>query len=147
MWFPRLLRPEPTQPPVTLTEDARQVFDAAVRAARRCKHEYVGTEHLLIGIIEGGPTPAAEALERAGIAADSIRQYFDSAPGLGQVPGALPFTPTAIRVLRTAQRSAKHAGATAVGSLDLLVALASDEEGLARELLARVVAAEVSDLH
>jgi ATP-dependent Clp protease ATP-binding subunit ClpA len=142
MWLSRLVQPEPTRPPVPLTADGWRAFGAAVRAARRNQHEYVGTEHLLVGLAEAGPSPAAEALARAGITAEAICRQCSSDPGLGLIAGALPLTPTAERVLAAALRDAERGGAAEVGSLGLLLALARDESGVARELLARVVAAE-----
>ena len=149
MWLPLLFRPEttqplaePTQPPVPLTEDGWRVFNAAVHAAHRNRHEYIGTEHLLVGITEAGPTPAAEALELAGITPMAIRQQCRFDPGLGLVTGALVFTPTTRRVFESALHDAEQSGAAQVGSLGLLLALAREEEGVAWELLASVVTAE-----
>jgi ATP-dependent Clp protease ATP-binding subunit ClpA len=142
MWLLRLLRTEPTRPPVPLTGDGWLMFDAAVRVARRNRHKYVSTNHLLIGISEAGPTLAGEALERAGITSAAIRQHSRPDPGLGQANGPLPFTRTPGRVFAAALRDAERTGATEVNSLGLLLVLARDEDGVARELLARVVAAE-----
>ena len=140
MWLPQFFRPDPTRPPVRLTADGWQVFDAAVRVARRNRHEYVSTEHLLIGIVEAGSTPAGVALEQAGIAARAILQQWNSALGLGQVDGPLPLTPRAKMVFEAAQREVEKTGA-AVSSLGLLLALARETDGIARELMARAVAA------
>jgi ATP-dependent Clp protease ATP-binding subunit ClpC len=127
-----------------LTEDAFQVFAAAIRIARRNGQEYLGTDHLLLGITEAGPTPAGEALERAGITPAALWRQYAPSPGMGSVSGPLPVTPRARRVFEAALREANRRVVGEVDSLGLLVALSREADGIAYELLARVSATTVS---
>jgi hypothetical protein len=129
--------------PVPLTKDGREVFFAAIDAALRGGHEYIGTEHLLIGMASAGPSPALEALERAGISPEAIRRVCTSPPMTGKVVGILPLTPAVRRVFASALGDAKKIGDSQVDSLGLLLALARDETGVARELLAKLIGREL----
>ncbi len=135
MWLHRLFRSEPTRPPVPLAEDGRRVFVAAVRAARRDGYEYVSTTHQLIGVVEAGPSPALDVLHQAGITPAAVRGRCAVSPGLGQESGPLPLTPHAERVLAAAWRAAESRGAGGARALDLLIALARETEGEARQML------------
>jgi ATP-dependent Clp protease ATP-binding subunit ClpC len=118
-----------------LAEDGRRVFAAAVRAAQQGENEYIGTEHLLIGITTAGPTPALVALQRANINVEDVRHGCNSLAWPGKPAGQLPLTPALLRVFATALREAEERGEERVGSLTLLLALAREPTGVAREFL------------
>jgi ATP-dependent Clp protease ATP-binding subunit ClpA len=97
---------------LSVTDRARRMMDLADEEARLLNHAYVGTEHLLLGLIGEGGGVAAQALESLGISLEAVRQQVEQVIGRGQqaVPGHIPLTPRAKKVLELARREAFPAG-------------------------------------
>ena len=103
-------------------------------------HEYVGTEHLLLGLLAQRDTPAATALHRLAVRPAQVRAETERivGPGEGSGSGSIPLTPLATRALeRTATEAEARKGDLATGE-DLLVALAEVRDGLAARILGRM---------
>src|SRR5260370_39945982 len=94
------------------SDRARRVVVLAQEEARMLNHDYIGTEHLLLGLIHEGEGVAAKALESLGISLDAVRQQVEEIIGQGQqVPsGHIPVTPRAKKVLELADREARALG-------------------------------------
>ncbi len=94
------------------TDRARRVIVLAQEEARMLDHNWIGTEHLLLGLIHEGEGIAAKALESLGISLDAVRQQVEEIIGRGQqVPsGHIPFTPRAKKVLELSRREASQLG-------------------------------------
>lgn len=118
----------------------------AQEAARARNHLYLGTEHLLLGLVAEGEAAegegvAAQALERMGISADAVRQSIDDAiPPGSVVPGGgfLPFTPRAKRVIELSQRVAREFDHAYIGTEHLLLGLVLEGDGVAGRVLLRL---------
>jgi len=121
-----------------LTERARRVLSLASAAAVELHHAYLGSEHLLIGLIREGSGVAVKALEELGLEADAILGEIARAvePGSADDPsGELPMTPRAHRALRSAWEQAQQMGQDFVGTEHILLGLLADPEGLAGQVL------------
>ncbi|WP_406206018.1 AAA family ATPase [Kitasatospora sp. NBC_01560] len=122
------------------TEGARQVVVLAQEEARRLNHNYLGTEHLLLGMLHEGAGVAAEALGSSGISLQAVREKVEEIIGLGQeAPAALlPFTPRAKKVLELSLREMTQAGRSHIGTEHLLLGLIREGEGVAAQVLLRL---------
>ena len=103
------------------TDRARRVVVLAQEEARRLNHDYIGTEHILLGLIREGEGVAAKALESLGISLEVVRQQVEEIIGRGQqaASGHIPFTPRAKKVLELSLREANAAGHDYIGTEDL----------------------------
>ena len=120
------------------TDRARQAVELAHDEAMRLNHSYIGTEHLLLGLIREGEGVAAQALEALGISLDGVRQQVEQIIGEGQQappPGEIPYTPRAKKVLELALREAKQLGHNYIGTEHLLLGVAREDGGVASQIL------------
>jgi len=120
------------------TDRARRVVVTAQGEARALGHDYIGTEHLLLGLIHEGDGSAAKALESLGIDAEGLRERVVAIVGTGQHTGAahIPFTPQAKQVLRLALSEALNFGHTYIGTEHVLLGLIQEKDGVAARVLA-----------
>ena len=100
-------------------------------------HNYIGTEHLLLGLIHEGEGVAAKALDSLGISLESVRQQVEEIIGQGQAapPGHIPFTPRAKKVLELSLREALQLGHNYIGTEHMLLGLIREGEGVAAKVL------------
>jgi ATP-dependent Clp protease ATP-binding subunit ClpC len=120
------------------TERARRVVVLAQDEARMLNHNYIGTEHILLGLIHEGHGLAAKALESLGISLDAVRQQVEEIIGHGQQQppqGHIPFTPRAKKVLELSLREALQLGHTYIGTEHILLGLIREGEGVAAQVL------------
>lgn len=113
------------------TSRARRVLVLAQEEARLLNHGFIGTEHILLGLIGEGEGIAAKALESLGISLGLVRQKIEETVGMtGTVPGGLPpFTPRAKKVLELSLREALQLGHSYIGTEHLLLGLVREGEG------------------
>jgi Clp amino terminal domain, pathogenicity island component/Fic/DOC family len=123
-----------------LTGRARRAVILAQDESRRLNHNYLGTEHILLGLIHEGDGVAARALESLGITLEAVRQQVEDIVGRGrQDPsGHIPFTPRARKVLELSLREAMQLDHLYVGTEHILLGLLREGEGLAIEILAKL---------
>jgi ATP-dependent Clp protease ATP-binding subunit ClpC len=121
------------------TDRARRVVVLAQEEARTLDHNYIGTEHILLGLIHEGEGVAASALEALGISPADIRGDLEAIIGRGgQAPvGNIPFTPRAKKVLELSLREALQLGHNYIGTEHILLGLVREEEGVGAEVLAK----------
>jgi ATP-dependent Clp protease ATP-binding subunit ClpC len=119
------------------TDRARRVVVHAQEEARLLNHNYLGTEHLLLGLVSEGQGVAAKALESLGISLDGVRAQVQAIIGQGQSAptGHIPFTPRAKRVLELSLREAKQLGHNYIGTEHILLGLIREREGVAAQVL------------
>jgi ATP-dependent Clp protease ATP-binding subunit ClpA len=119
------------------TETARRVIVEAQTEARGMRHNYIGTEHLLLGLFVGGDSIATEVLMGLGLTADGVRQQIVQAVGPGEEAwsGQIPFTPRAKKVMEMSLREALSLGSNEITSGHLLLALLREDEGLGTRVL------------
>jgi DNA repair exonuclease SbcCD ATPase subunit len=119
------------------TDRARHVVDLAQEEARALDHNYIGTEHILLGLIHEGEGVAAQALESLGISLDAVRQQVEQIIGRGQQApsGHIPFTPRAKKVLELSLREAKQLGHHYIGTEHILLGLIREGHGVAAQVL------------
>src|SRR6516164_548591 len=120
------------------TERVRKVIYLAREEAARLQHDYIGTEHLLLGVIREGEGIAATVLNNLVLDLDRIRQEVEnmvSASGGTMTIGEIPFTPRAKRVLELAVEEARSLGHNYVGTEHLLLGLIREGEGVAAKVL------------
>jgi ATP-dependent Clp protease ATP-binding subunit ClpA len=122
------------------TDRARRVVVLAQEEARMLNHNYIGTEHILLGLIHEGDGSAAKALELLGISLGAVRQEVEEIIGHGkQAPsGHIPFTPRAKRVLELSLREALQLGHNYIGTEHILLGLIREGEGVAALVLTRL---------
>jgi ATP-dependent Clp protease ATP-binding subunit ClpC len=127
------------------TDRARRVVVLAQDEARRLNHGYIGTEHILLGLVREGEGVAAQALEALGIGLDAVRHQVEEIVGRGKdTPGGhIPFTPRAKKVLELSLREALQLGHDYIGTEHILLGLIREGEGVA----ARVLVALGADLN
>ena len=113
------------------TDRARRVVVLAQEEARMLNHNYIGTEHILLGLIHEGEGVAAKALESLGISLEGVRQQVEEIIGQGrQAPNAhIPFTPRAKNVLELSLREALRLGHNYIGTEHVLLGLLELEGG------------------
>jgi len=120
------------------TERARRAILLAREEAKRLDHDYLGTEHLLLGLIREGEGIAATALQNLGIDLRQVRQEVEKAVGRGGGSlflGQIPFTPRAKKVLELAVTEARDLGHNYIGTEHLLLGLIREGEGVAAQIL------------
>jgi len=123
------------------TPRAQQVLALARKEADRFNHAYVGTEHLLLGLIKLGQGVAVNVLERMGLALDTVRSEVEKEVGTGppqSAPGNIPYTPRVKKVLALANKEAKSLNHSYVGTEHLLLGLLREGEGVAARVLKRL---------
>ena len=121
------------------TDRARRVVVLAQDEARGLKHNYIGTEHLLLGLISEGEGVAAKALETMEIKGEAVRASVIEITGEGEKPveGHIPFTPRAKRVFELSLREALQLGHNYIGTEHLLLGLLKEGEGVAAQVLTK----------
>ena len=131
------LRRQPTGMFRRFTDRARRAVQLAQEQARLLNHNYVGTEHLLLGLLSEGEGVAAKALASLGISLEAVRAQVEELIGHGpSAPaGHIPFTPRAKKALALSLREALQLGHNYIGTEHLLLGLAREGEGVAAELL------------
>jgi ATP-dependent Clp protease ATP-binding subunit ClpC len=119
------------------TDRARRVVVLAQDEARDLNHNYIGTEHLLLGLVSEGEGVAVAALKSLGISLQTIRQQVEDIIGRGQgsQSGHIPFTPRAKKVLELSLREALHLGHNYIGTEHILLGLIHEAEGVAAQVL------------
>ncbi|MGA8519510.1 MAG: ATP-dependent Clp protease ATP-binding subunit [Pseudonocardiaceae bacterium] len=112
----------------------------AQEEARMLNHNYIGTEHILLGLIHEGEGVAAKALESLGIALEGVRQQVEEIIGQGQQApsGHIPFTPRAKKVLELSLREALQLGHNYIGTEHILLGLIREGEGVAAQVLVKL---------
>jgi ATP-dependent Clp protease ATP-binding subunit ClpC len=120
------------------TDRARRVVVLAQEEARILGHDYVGTEHLLLGLVHEGNGVAAKALESLGISLDGVRQRVEQDVGRGQqeVSGHIPFTAQAKDVLRLSLEESKGLQHQYIGTEHILLGLIRQGDGVGARVLA-----------
>jgi ATP-dependent Clp protease ATP-binding subunit ClpC len=120
------------------TERARKVIILAKEEARRFNHDYIGTEHILLGLIREGEGVAASVLEKMGLSLENIRLEIEKLVQPGpttQIIGDIPFTPRAKKALELAAEEARSLGHNYIGTEHLLLGLIREGEGIASQVL------------
>src|SRR5918992_3746470 len=122
------------------TDRARRVVVLAQEEARMLSHNYIGTEHILLGLIHEGEGVAAKALESLGISLEAVRSQVEEIIGQGQAapPGHIPFTPRAKKVLELALREALQLGHSYIGTEHILLGLVREGGGVAAQVLIKL---------
>ena len=122
------------------TDRARRVVVLAQEEARMLNHNYIGTEHILLGLIHEGEGVAAKALESLGISLDAVRGQVEEIIGQGQQApsGHIPFTPRAKKVLELSLREALQLGHNYIGTEHILLGLIREGEGVAAQVLVKL---------
>ena len=123
------------------TERARKVIILAKEEARRFNHDYIGTEHILLGLIKEGESVAAAVLQNLGLSLESIRLEIEKLVQFGPstvVSGDIPFTPKAKKVIELAMDEARRLGHNYIGTEHLLLGLIKEGEGVASHVLMNV---------
>jgi ATP-dependent Clp protease ATP-binding subunit ClpC len=120
------------------TERARKVIILAKEEARRFNHDYIGTEHILLGLIREGEGVAAAVLQKLGLSLENIRLEVEKLVQPGpttQIIGDIPFTPRAKKALELAAEEARSLGHNYIGTEHLLLGLIREGEGIASQVL------------
>ena len=122
------------------TDRARRVVVLAQNEARMLNHNYIGTEHILLGLLHEGEGVAAKALESLGISLDAVRQQVEEIIGQGQQApsGHIPFTPRAKKVLELSLRESLQLGHNYIGTEHILLGLIREGDGVAAQVLVRL---------
>jgi len=122
------------------TDRARRVIVLAQDEARMLNHNYIGTEHLLLGLIHEGEGVAAKALESLGISLEAVRDQVEEIIGQGQQAptGHIPFTPRAKKVLELSMREALQINHPYIGTEHILLGLIREGEGVAAQVLIKL---------
>ncbi|MBF6134257.1 ATP-dependent Clp protease ATP-binding subunit [Nocardia otitidiscaviarum] len=122
------------------TDRARRVVVLAQEEARMLNHNYIGTEHILLGLIHEGEGVAAKSLESLGISLEGVRSQVEEIIGQGQQApsGHIPFTPRAKKVLELSLREALQLGHNYIGTEHILLGLIREGEGVAAQVLVKL---------
>jgi len=122
------------------TDRARRVVVLAQEEARMLNHNYIGTEHILLGLIKEGEGVAAKGLESLGISLDGVRTQVEEIIGQGQQApsGHIPFTPRAKKVLELSLREALQLGHNYIGTEHILLGLIREGDGVAAQVLVKL---------
>ena len=129
------------------TDRARRVIVLAQEEARALQHNYIGTEHLLLGLIRAGDGVAAKALEAKGVTLEDTRKQVEEMIGKGTAAptGHIPFTPHAKQVLELSLREALQLGHSYIGTEHILLGLIREGEGVGTQVLIKMDV-DLSDL-
>src|SRR3954447_4387878 len=121
------------------TDRARRVVVLAQEEARMLSHNYIGTEHILLGLIHEGEGVAAKALESLDISLEAVRAQVEEIIGQGQQApsGHIPFTPRSKHVLELSLREALQLGHSYIGTEHILLGLLREDEGVGAQVLIR----------
>ncbi|MFA5356232.1 MAG: ATP-dependent Clp protease ATP-binding subunit [Candidatus Omnitrophota bacterium] len=120
------------------TERARKVIILAKEEARRFNHDYIGTEHILLGLVREGEGVAANVLQKVGVSLEKIRLEIEKLVQPGpttQIIGDIPFTPRAKKALELAAEEARSLGHNYIGTEHILLGLIREGEGIASQVL------------
>jgi ATP-dependent Clp protease ATP-binding subunit ClpC len=120
------------------TERARKVILLAKEEAKRFNHDYIGTEHILLGLVKEGEGVAAAVLTSLGLDSENIREEVEKLvqPGLAKVlSDDIPFTPRAKKVIELAMDEARNLGHNYIGTEHLLLGLIREGDGVASQVL------------
>ena len=122
------------------TDRARRVVVLAQEEARLLNHNYIGTEHILLGLIHEGEGVAAKGLESLGISLEAVRSQVEELIGQGasSPSGHIPFTPRAKKVLELSLREALQLGHNYIGTEHILLGLIREGEGVAAQVLVKL---------
>ena len=122
------------------TDRARRVVVLAQEEARLLNHSYIGTEHILLGLIHEGEGVAAKALESLSISLEAVRNQVEEIIGQGgsSPSGHIPFTPRAKKVLELSLREALQLGHNYIGTEHILLGLIREGEGVAAQVLVKL---------
>jgi ATP-dependent Clp protease ATP-binding subunit ClpA len=122
------------------TDRARRVVVLAQEEARRLDHNYIGTEHILLGLLREGEGVAARALKSLEVSLDAVRQQVEEIIGRGQQApsGHIPFTPRSKKVLELSLRESKQLGHNYIGTEHILLGLLREGDGVAAQVLVRL---------
>jgi ATP-dependent Clp protease ATP-binding subunit ClpA len=122
------------------TDRARRVVAQAQEEARRLDHGYIGTEHILLGLLHEDEGVAARALDSLGIGLAAVRQQVEEIIGRGQQapPGHIPFTPRVKKVLELSLRESQQLGHNYIGTEHILLGLIREGDGVAAQVLVRL---------
>ncbi len=122
------------------TERARKVVVLAQEEARQFNHNYIGTEHLLLGLLREDEGVAARALSSLNVTLDEVREQVESIVGYGEegTGGQAPFTPRSKKVLELALREALQLGHNYIGTEHILLGLVRESEGVAARVLSNL---------
>ncbi len=122
------------------TDRARHVVVLAQAEARLLQHDYIGTEHLLLGLIQEGEGVAAQALTALGVQLEDVRGHVEAIIGTGKAmpTGHIPFTPRAKKVLELSLREALSLGHDYIGTEHILLGLLREGEGVAAQVLEKL---------
>jgi len=119
------------------TDRARRVIVLAQEEARMLNHNWIGTEHILLGLLHEGEGVVAKALESLGISLDAVRQQVEEIIGEGQQAqsGHIPFTPRAKKVLELSRHEMSQLGHNYIGTEHILLGLIREGDGVAAQVL------------
>jgi ATP-dependent Clp protease ATP-binding subunit ClpC len=119
------------------TEQARKVFNLAEAECQRFQHRFIGTEHLLLGLVAEGDGIAAKILANLGVELENARDQTEDLLGRGNhtIEGEIPLSPRVKKVIEQARDDAHRLGHHSLGTEHLLLALVHDGEGLAIHVL------------
>jgi Clp amino terminal domain, pathogenicity island component/UvrB/uvrC motif len=122
------------------TDRARRVVARAQEEARMLNHNYIGTEHILLGLIHEGDGVGAKALESLGISLQAVRAQVEEIIGQGQQApsGHIPFTPRAKKVMELTLREALQLGHNYIGTEHILLGLIREGDGVAAQVLVKL---------
>jgi ATP-dependent Clp protease ATP-binding subunit ClpC len=120
-----------------LTDRARRVVILAQEEARKLQHNYIGTEHLLLGLIHEGEGVAAAVLSSFSVDLDKVRKDVEEIIGMGQQSpsGHIPFTPRAKKILELSLREALQLGHNYIGTEHILLGIIREGEGVGAQVL------------
>jgi ATP-dependent Clp protease ATP-binding subunit ClpC len=119
------------------TDRARRVLVLAQEEARQLNHNFIGTEHILLGLIHEGEGVAAKALDSLGVTLEGVREKVEETigPAGASTTGSPPFTPRAKKVLELSLREALQLGHNYIGTEHMLLGLVREGEGVATQVL------------
>jgi ATP-dependent Clp protease ATP-binding subunit ClpC len=119
------------------TNRGRLVVILAQKEARMLNHDYIGTEHILLGLIDEGEGVAAKALESLGISLEGVRSQVEAIVDKGEQvpPDKIPFTPRTKKVLELSLREAAELGHDSIGTEHILLGLVREGDGIAAQVL------------
>jgi ATP-dependent Clp protease ATP-binding subunit ClpC len=121
-----------------LTPRAARIFELARMEATRFKHNFIGTEHVLLGLLELGSGVAVNVLKNHGLHTDVVRKEIEKQIGAGpeqQIIGHIPFTPRVMKVIELAAKEAKAMSHTYIGTEHILLGRLREHEGAASRVL------------